>query len=142
MKMSVLWAFALGWFAGVANAQPFKCVFGGATVYQQQQCDGGKPVNTSGAGRADPNSSAAIQLQRDIANVKWRDKVNDAITRSQVMVGMTAEDVVRSWGRPEKINRTMTARVTREQWVYRRGGIGNDQYVYLENGVVVTLQSP
>lgn len=142
MKISGLVALALGCFAASVAAQPFRCVVDGRAVYQQQRCDGGRQVNTSGAGKADPNSTESIKMRNDVEYIKWRDKVNEAIGRGRVMVGMTADDVVRSWGQPEKINRTLTANVTREQWVYRGPRIGSDQYVYVENGVVVTLQSP
>lgn len=142
MKISGLGLLALCCFAASVAAQPFKCVADGRTVYQQQRCDGGKQVDTSGAGKSDPNSDASIKMRNDVEYIKWRDKVNQAIGMARVMVGMTSEDAVRAWGRPDKINRTLLANVVREQWVYRRAGIGNDQYVYVENGVVVALQSP
>lgn len=54
-----------------------------------------------------------------------------------VRVGMSKEDVLASsWGKPEKINTTTTARLTREQWVY-----GGRNYLYFENGVLVTIQN-
>lgn len=57
--------------------------------------------------------------------------------REGVAVGMTAEDVLASsWGRPESINRTITAAGEREQWVYP-----GFQYLYLVNGKVVGIQT-
>lgn len=51
-------------------------------------------------------------------------------------IGMTAEEVKKStWGEPKKINKTTTAYGVSEQWVYY-----GDRYIYLENGVVTSIQ--
>lgn len=65
-----------------------------------------------------------------------------AIRNQKVFVGMTAEQVIRSWGKPTTVNKTITSSIVSEQWVYGRGRIGDDQYVYLKNGIVDALQSP
>ena len=50
-------------------------------------------------------------------------------------IGMTKEEVLNSsWGRPESINRTITDSGVSEQWVYY------NRYVYIENGVVTSIQ--
>ena len=46
------------------------------------------------------------------------------IVEGKVVVGMTEEMVILSWGKPEKINRASYG----DQWVY------GDQYLYFENG--------
>lgn len=56
--------------------------------------------------------------------------------RGGVSIGMTADQVRSScWGKPQRINQTITARGKHEQWVY--GG----SYVYLENGTVTSIQT-
>lgn len=51
-------------------------------------------------------------------------------------IGLTAEGVRRScWGAPIRINTTMTASHTREQWVYGGG------YLYLTDGIVTSIQT-
>ena len=50
-------------------------------------------------------------------------------------IGFTARQVRESVGRPERINTTVTAAGTHEQWVY-----GGD-YVYLSNGIVTSVQT-
>lgn len=51
-------------------------------------------------------------------------------------IGMTAQQVLDSqWGKPQDINKTTTANSISEQWVY-----GDGKYVYLENGIVVSIQ--
>lgn len=57
--------------------------------------------------------------------------------RGGVKVGMNAAQVLKSnWGKPEKINRTITSNVTHEQWVY-----GEHNYLYFENGVLTAIQN-
>ncbi|MDJ0331128.1 hypothetical protein [Planococcus sp. S3-L1] len=51
-------------------------------------------------------------------------------------IGMTKEEVeASSWGKPQSVNRTVTATTTREQWVYP-----NYKYLYFENGVMTSFQ--
>ncbi len=53
-----------------------------------------------------------------------------------VSVGMTAAQARAScWGSPRSINKTTIAAGTREQWVY-----GGGNYVYINNGVVTSIQ--
>lgn len=53
-----------------------------------------------------------------------------------VRIGMTQRQVLASsWGKPDDINRTITAAGTTEQWVY--GGA----YLYFENGILATIQN-
>jgi hypothetical protein len=55
-----------------------------------------------------------------------------------VKIGMTANDVRNksNWGSPNKINRTITAFGTHEQWVY-----GGGNYLYFDNGILRTIQN-
>ena len=53
-----------------------------------------------------------------------------------VDIGMTADDVRKSsWGKPQKINSTITANGRHEQWVYGGGNL------YLDNGVLTSIQT-
>ena len=55
---------------------------------------------------------------------------------TEPQIGMTAEEVRNStWGEPQKINTTITANHTTEQWCY-----SNYRYVYLEDGIVTSIQ--
>lgn len=67
--------------------------------------------------------------------------IRDAIDSREVFIGMTAEQAEESWGKPKKINRTITTNSVSEQWVYDRGNFRN-QYLYLTDGVVRSIQSP
>lgn len=68
-------------------------------------------------------------------------KFNSAASRGKVMVGMSAAQVRRAWGAPTKINSSVGTYGKHEQWVYDRGGYVS-QYVYVQNGVVSSIQSP
>jgi hypothetical protein len=51
-------------------------------------------------------------------------------------IGMTKKDNLEcGWGHPRDVNRTITARTTREQWVY-----GGGEYLYFESGRLVAIQ--
>lgn len=54
-----------------------------------------------------------------------------------VHIGMTTQDVLdSSWGRPEKINRSMNEYGTREQWVYP-----GYNYLYFDDGILKTIHT-
>ena len=61
-------------------------------------------------------------------------KIADAIKGQRVALGMTADQVILSWGKPEDVNRSVGSWGIHEQWVY------GEQYVYLENGKVTSFQ--
>ncbi|AFG37657.1 hypothetical protein [Spirochaeta africana] len=56
---------------------------------------------------------------------------------NEVRPGMSRDAVIESWGFPETINETRSFDTLREQFVY-----GNRRYVYLENGIVTSVQQP
>ena len=56
------------------------------------------------------------------------------VAEKKVAIGMSKEMVVSSWGKPNDINRTITAKSTSEQWVF------TNSYLYFENGVLTTIQ--
>lgn len=95
----------------------------GRTVYQEVPCE-----STESAGEkidatpARPHEKLTLREERPIS------------------VGMTSEEVREAWGRPSDINRTISKHGTREQWVYKVGLYGA-KYVYLEDGIVTTIQT-
>jgi hypothetical protein len=114
----------------------------GKVVFQDAPCAGkGEAVRILGAGQADPNSQGAQYWQREVARQKRSAAIDEAIANRSVSIGMNSDEVIKSWGRPSKINKTVTSSGVQEQWVYNRGG-HKTQYVYMDNGVVRTIQSP
>lgn len=52
-------------------------------------------------------------------------------------IGMTAEEIRQStWGKPKRINVTITAGGRHEQWIYP-----GFQYLYVDNGVLTSIQT-
>jgi len=76
------------------------------------------------------------------------ERTRDAIENGDILIGMTYEQVLASRGRPFNINKTTTAEMVYEQWVYYdsdlvilKPKIGKYAYVYFENGKVTSWQS-
>lgn len=76
--------------------------------------------------------SARVELGKRhvLSDIEWH-----LITTGKIAIGMSETALMCSWGNPEHVNRTLTARTTRKQYVYR----GN-QLVYVENGLVTAIQ--
>lgn len=81
---------------------------------------------------------AGAKEQRRLAAIKALD-ISDGqkqlLREKHVFMGASAEMVRLAWGAPDEINRTTTAVGIHEQWVY------GDQYLYLDNGVLTTIQT-
>lgn len=69
------------------------------------------------------------------ANPLWTKEACKLIADGKVQIGMTTDQVIASWGKPQDINRTTSVNYTREQWVYR-----NYQYLYFYDGILETIQ--
>ena len=67
----------------------------------------------------------------------WSDDEIALVACGFIRTGMTAEQLIESWGRPEDINRTVTSLGVSEQWVYNSP---YGPYVYLDGGVVTSWQ--
>lgn len=61
-------------------------------------------------------------------------------SNENIRIGMTVDEWLAVENRPDRINRTVTEHGVREQWVYRVGQY-DTQYVYFENGRIVSYQS-
>jgi hypothetical protein len=89
----------------------------------------------------------AIQIMQEEANAtiaanKAKAAARDAKQKAlcervgSVRLGLNAEGVLKScWGKPSKINTTITSANKHEQWVY-----GSGHYVYLTDGLVTSIQ--
>lgn len=60
----------------------------------------------------------------------------DSIKEGGAVVGMSRCGALASWGKPESVNTTTSARGTREQWVY-----GGRNYLYFVGDVLTTIQN-
>jgi hypothetical protein len=78
-------------------------------------------------------SGKAKQIKTD--HPSWTNVQCNDIADKRVWVGMTADQAISSWGKPQKRNKTVVQSGTHEQWVYP-----SDQYLYFENGTLTSLQ--
>lgn len=109
----------------------------GRVQYQEQPCEGGKTVDLSSAGRADP---AAVNSARDaIATASWRSTVNQAIVRGEPLVGMTEAELSQAMGAPDRANLGNYGGVQSHQLIYDRGT--RTWFVYTRNGAVSSIQN-
>lgn len=125
----------------------------GKVVYQEMACaEGGTKVNTSGAGLGDAASEGSNYYKREAAKLTAEEnvqtaardrasKISIAILDRQIVTGMTVAEARQSWGEPTKVNNSIGSYGKHEQWVYERGR-NRTQYVYVENGLVTSTQSP
>jgi hypothetical protein len=68
------------------------------------------------------------------AHPKTPPETRDAIMKGDVLVGMSGEEVVASWGEPLSRVREKGSKVAREQWLY-----GGSVYLYMENRKLVSF---
>ena len=61
-------------------------------------------------------------------------EMGHAAEQSELLVDMSKEDVLQSWGRPERIDIAGKASYENERWVYQRDGAV--KYIYFEGGKV------
>jgi hypothetical protein len=82
--------------------------------------------------------------EKRIANIKetrWPEDLKIELAKKNIRLDMTKDMVLAAWGKPNDINRTVTANGTREQWVY--GSYGSrykPKFLYFENGIMTAWQ--
>lgn len=72
------------------------------------------------------------------AGVKYWEPKCKKLRLPGARIGMNEKQVLNNtnWGTPKSVNRTTTRYGVREQWVY-----GNGNYLYFENGKLITIQN-
>lgn len=80
------------------------------------------------------------RLKEKISEIKmqhpgWGKKAIKAIADGKVFIGMSEEQVIESWGRPDNINSTISQWGTNQQWCYEH------QYLYFSNGKLDSMQT-
>ena len=66
-------------------------------------------------------------------------KFKSAILNGEIILGMTDEIVIASWGYPDDKNRTVGSWGIHEQWIYSNG-VKSITYLYFENGILKSWQ--
>lgn len=70
-----------------------------------------------------------VKPQKDLS--PSAEEIKKLLTNKEVRIGMTAEQVIRLCGKPNRINESVDARGKSEQWVY-----GSGTYLFFENGIL------
>lgn len=86
---------------------------------------------------AKAKQAAEEQTQRIIKQEEAKKRQQEAAIKereSKIYIGDNKEKVLRLFGKPQRINRTVTTNIVHEQWIY-----GNT-YLYLENDKVTSWQ--
>ena len=73
--------------------------------------------------------------KREALIAKQPKAIRELINAKKVQLGMTKEQVILSWGKPEDISRTVGSWGVHEQWCYP-----NYVFLYFENGVLTSYQ--
>ena len=75
-------------------------------------------------------------FNEDPIDPKWDKAVVELVKQRKIKIGMSEKQALLSWGKPERVNKSVGSYGVHEQWVYSRG-----QYVYMENGKLTSFQS-
>ncbi len=86
--------------------------------------------------RARKATSDSLELVR-VATIRsrtWPRDITQDLIEKKVHVGMTTDMVRLAWGQPDRVNQTVTAYSTDEQWVY------GSSYLYFTAGTLTAMQ--
>ena len=72
-------------------------------------------------------------------HIYWPDAVKQDILKGIIKIGMTKDQVLASWGKPDDINKTVTQYNTHEQWVYNSGSYYS-RYLYFDGDQLTSWQ--
>lgn len=73
------------------------------------------------------------QLEENISN--FSSNIQNLIKQRKIQIGMTDEQVLLSWGRPYRINKSVYVWGIDEQWVY------DHAYLYFKGGILQSYQT-
>lgn len=113
---------------------------------EQEKCDQrldelAKETPEQKAARVKRLNQAAADAEKAAKALALEEKKAERLAKAKkkkegVNIGMSKQDVLdSSWGRPSHINRTTTARGTREQWVY------DGNYLYFDADTLTSIQN-
>lgn len=111
-----------------AHAEVYKCNVEGKTIYQQSPCGNKEGKLNLPPSPHERDYKNIARTNADVAHYKRIKGVEDAMYDGRVIPGMTEDQVLRSLGKPKKINNNGG----HIQWVYEKPG--NDTYVYFKDG--------
>jgi hypothetical protein len=83
----------------------------------------------------EPVQKRVDEIKRELLLLTITQGEKDKLAQEVIWIGASDKLAELSWGRPKKVNHTITSGKTSEQWVYDSG-----RYLYIENGKVVAIQ--
>lgn len=101
----------------------YKCKVKKEIIYQSTKCK-------------EKTEQSIISIQKAPPSEYSKRELNLIATR-KISVGMSKKALLRSWGKPDKINDSSFGSA---QWIYDRGN-ANRQYVYVKDGYVTNWQN-
>jgi hypothetical protein len=99
---------------------------------EEQRQRAGKAAALAKAAQAKRTADRLAQIKAK----NWSPDVEQSVIERKVQLGMTAEQVIMAWGKPNHINKTVGRWGVHEQWVYH-----SSQYLYFENNIVTSWQT-
>lgn len=120
----------------VAKMGPDKAIARAAAYRQLVDAD---PSNPKWKRELAAAERAEVTYRRKLDSDKKRALQAELAQRktSGVVIGMTQhEAILSSWGRPERVNKTVTPSGVTEQWVY-----GHGNYLYFRDGILTSIQT-
>lgn len=115
-------------WGGLAAFLLLAVMFGGPSDEQMAKIDAERQLAAQAESQRRSQAAAEALKAREA-------RVEESIAKGQVFIGMTRDEVIVSWGRPEGSNVTQTAYGKHEQLVY------GDQYLYLTDDRLTTIQT-
>lgn len=79
--------------------------------------------------------------RKRIEKMNLPENIENAVAEHKIMLGMTKEQVIMAWGEPDDINKTVTTKGTREQWVYGDWSHSKPKFLYFDNGILTGWQN-
>lgn len=80
-----------------------------------------------------------LSRKQQIDKLNVSDELENIMKEKKIIIGMTANQVLLSWGHPYDKNSSVGSYGRHEQWIYKVSGFKYD-YLYFENGILTSYQ--
>lgn len=111
-------------------AELYKCQSHDKTLYQESPCSDAAEIQIDTSRLADESAQAAKRRQKEQAEI--------ALHPRKLVIGMSSRDVLKAWGRPTEVNKSVYPGHIHEQWVYRSNRYSRNAYI--DNGFLTSYQ--
>ncbi|RKY88361.1 hypothetical protein DRQ09_02965 [candidate division KSB1 bacterium] len=78
-----------------------------------------------------------LRKKRETLSKKYNKEIVNKIMGQKIWVGMTVNMARESWGRPDKINTSVSSHGVHEEWFYKN----NKTYLYFDDGKLTSWES-